>query len=69
MDWHKAWQSAGPSDKLASIRHIKEGRLAGSAEQQNNIYSGATWKVSCASSIAYATLRVIPLSSRVTGAA
>lgn len=24
MDWHKAWQSGGPSDKLASIRHIKE---------------------------------------------
>lgn len=24
MDWHKAWQSCGPSDKLASIRSIKE---------------------------------------------
>lgn len=24
MDWHIAWESGGPSDKLASISNIKE---------------------------------------------
>lgn len=34
MDWHKGWESSGPSDKLISIRNIKESPTEGVYEQE-----------------------------------